>query len=855
MFITFYSFKGGVGRSMALANTAEIFSRQQLRVLMVDFDLEAPGLERYFEGAGAALEPDQMQERRGIIDLLESYQELRSLAGVQTGSPSTPFSVEPLSNFVVPVYPASPERQSVALIPAGMRGANRVADYARRVRVFDWDNFYARQDGERFFEWFRKEAEQISDVVLVDSRTGLSEMSGVCTYQLADSVAMFVAPNQQNLAGVSIMTEALADRRLIQDVRKGRPLTMLCVPSRVEQSEALLLDDFARRFNRLFEKVSPGGLTFDKDAFTDLKIPYVPYYSYMERVAIREPARASASDLTRAYERIALALAQAAPEIPGSSVFKKLASTRASVVTTAPGADTAAARSSQTRTPPKQTGDEYDVFISYSRQDAGWAMKLSESLSASGLRVFVDSARMVAGGSWEPSLRQQLQASRNLLTVQSNAASTSDWVQRDVTLFHMLAGEDRHRRLIIVNLEGQSPLLAPFQGINTLRDTGAYAAGPDRVDAALWAKVIEAINQSIGGVTSIPLAILAMTGPDTELLQLLGNVRSFGVPLVQLLSDLGLNHADVRILYGPRPGDWHPFGSDQSIERLLTGVIANINATRGDRGGMRFRWAPVDPSGWTDSDSTKREVAHFMSAATSVLVLDPLSLYHPSVFQVLAMLSDCFYNKRSMIVVPSPVPPPPGTRTLMRAVEERGRPFFDPVLCAAGDRSGVCDGRGKREYTPRSGTPDATGRRDRGRAGKGCDPGSTLTRGHLAMRRNLASREHTVRKEGNLDVTAGTASYSSSFNPFCFDTGACGLADACSHSNSRRRTPETDHPWSLRVLDNQRRPDFSQRRHRHKRRGAGRGRPGFGSDRKSGTGIDFERHQTACSLPRLVVLP
>jgi MinD-like ATPase involved in chromosome partitioning or flagellar assembly len=48
MIVTFYSYKGGVGRSMALANVADILCRQGARVLMVDFDLEAPGLEQYF---------------------------------------------------------------------------------------------------------------------------------------------------------------------------------------------------------------------------------------------------------------------------------------------------------------------------------------------------------------------------------------------------------------------------------------------------------------------------------------------------------------------------------------------------------------------------------------------------------------------------------------------------------------------------------------------------------------------------------------------------------------------------------------------------------------------------------------
>jgi hypothetical protein len=46
--VTFYSYKGGVGRSMALANIAILLARRGLSVLAVDWDLEAPGLENYF---------------------------------------------------------------------------------------------------------------------------------------------------------------------------------------------------------------------------------------------------------------------------------------------------------------------------------------------------------------------------------------------------------------------------------------------------------------------------------------------------------------------------------------------------------------------------------------------------------------------------------------------------------------------------------------------------------------------------------------------------------------------------------------------------------------------------------------
>ena len=45
--VTFYSFKGGVGRTLALVNIGIELAQTGKRVLLVDFDLEAPGLDTY----------------------------------------------------------------------------------------------------------------------------------------------------------------------------------------------------------------------------------------------------------------------------------------------------------------------------------------------------------------------------------------------------------------------------------------------------------------------------------------------------------------------------------------------------------------------------------------------------------------------------------------------------------------------------------------------------------------------------------------------------------------------------------------------------------------------------------------
>ncbi len=69
--LTFYSYKGGVGRSMALANIAELLFRQGKKVVIIDWDLEAPGLESYFFEGKEELEAIVSQP--GLIDVLEAY--------------------------------------------------------------------------------------------------------------------------------------------------------------------------------------------------------------------------------------------------------------------------------------------------------------------------------------------------------------------------------------------------------------------------------------------------------------------------------------------------------------------------------------------------------------------------------------------------------------------------------------------------------------------------------------------------------------------------------------------------------------------------------------------------------------
>jgi|SRR6516165_2113924 Mrp family chromosome partitioning ATPase len=68
--ITFYSFKGGTGRSMALANVAWILASAGKRVLTIDWDMEAPGPHRYFR---PFLHDPDVERSEGVIDYVTEY--------------------------------------------------------------------------------------------------------------------------------------------------------------------------------------------------------------------------------------------------------------------------------------------------------------------------------------------------------------------------------------------------------------------------------------------------------------------------------------------------------------------------------------------------------------------------------------------------------------------------------------------------------------------------------------------------------------------------------------------------------------------------------------------------------------
>lgn len=217
---TFYSFKGGVGRTMALVNTAVELARRGRRVLTVDFDLEAPGLDTF-----DILRPPS--DTPGIVDFVGEY--------LATGQAPEVERFASQSSAVDGLW----------IMPSGSQQR-----YASSFGQIDWQDLYEQHSGYLLFEDIKEQWQKIiqPDYVLIDSRTGHTDTCGICTRQLSDAVVLLFFPNEQNLRGLA---KVVRDIRSEAEGQQGRHIDTHFVMSNVPDldDEDDILQGMLERFS------------------------------------------------------------------------------------------------------------------------------------------------------------------------------------------------------------------------------------------------------------------------------------------------------------------------------------------------------------------------------------------------------------------------------------------------------------------------------------------------------------------------------------------------------------------------------------------------------------------------------
>jgi hypothetical protein len=290
-FVTFYSFKGGVGRSMALINTAGILAGRGFRVLVIDMDLEAPGLSYLDPTAPDPSPPEQKPRKRplqlGFVDLLIDAK----LRGQQADLFA--LSIDELANRYTQAYHVPDDLRefkdgSLHIMPAGRFDGS----YAARFDDLNLHVLYEEGLGEPLIRAFKKkfaEAEHY-DYVLVDSRTGFSDEAGICTRDLADHLMILSGLNRQNVQGTC---EFLKSLQLATGGKKSFQIILSPVPN----GEDALVDQREAAAKAAFEEAwgSPLDLT--------LQIPYHPQLALTEEPHIFRRRRGYLFEAYRDIER------------------------------------------------------------------------------------------------------------------------------------------------------------------------------------------------------------------------------------------------------------------------------------------------------------------------------------------------------------------------------------------------------------------------------------------------------------------------------------------------------------------------------------------------------------------------
>ncbi len=385
--VTFYSYKGGVGRSLAVANVAALLYQQGMRVVVCDLDLEAPGLERYLAPAAAR----SLREECGFVELVDDYRDaLRPGQGGRSGVRWREFRGVslPRPSAYLQSLPGFDDR--LRLLTAGARGPENSDAYASRVRSLDWSDFYENWAGDAFVDLVYEDLTAEADVVLIDARTGVTELGGVATYFLADVVGLMTNATDACFDETLRFAEALASPEVRE--RRGRDLEILPIASRIESlAESRDLKRFQMRFRKEFEP-HVSRLVDERSSYLHAaEIPYVPKYSFGEQVVALQAESAQHEGLLSAYSTLAQQI---------SAVVRRVREERAPAV--------------------RASDENRRIFISYRREDSAHVvdrLRVSlDELFGAGV-AFVDIDSMQLGEAWAERIETEVRSAGALLVV------------------------------------------------------------------------------------------------------------------------------------------------------------------------------------------------------------------------------------------------------------------------------------------------------------------------------------------------------------------------------------------------------------------------------------------------------
>lgn len=430
---------------MALANVASLLSerlRPNEKILAIDWDLEAPGLHRFLTpllGQPRETSPLGLDEMVGLIDLLIAIANELPDAEADSEDASVAAVQHALARIDLNRYVGATSVPKVDLLRAGR---NDDGEYGKRISTFDWERLFRRAPTV-----YHAVAEALAKpyrYVLVDSRTGVSDTSGICTAILPEKLVVVFTPNRQSLLGA----EEVLDRAIKYRSRSDdwRPLAVFPLPSRIEASlEKLRLQwrfgdppqniiGYQPFFERLFKSAYNLAQCDLSKYFDDVQIQQTPDFAYGEEIAVRRVS--DRFSIQQSYREFVDRLLSGAPAWGGTvlnapAVSKEEEDKQPQSPSIAPPTSTldAPAQTAQaTQKGPSKTGRR--VFLSYAREDRERVKPVADALTERGFDVWWDKS-IPAGAQYDREVAGALDASDAVIVFWSRTSLASNWVTQE----------------------------------------------------------------------------------------------------------------------------------------------------------------------------------------------------------------------------------------------------------------------------------------------------------------------------------------------------------------------------------------------------------------------------------------
>ncbi|MEK6754367.1 MAG: TIR domain-containing protein [Chloroflexota bacterium] len=458
---TFYSYKGGTGRSMALANVACVLADKWAddeKILMIDWDLEAPGLHSFFDRHLKKTNSFELDKQLGLIDLFIKFKESCAKLSPSDEIPNSFFEDVNINKYILET-----DINNLFLMTAGLFDDL----YPTKVNTFNWEDLF--NQSPRLIPSFANYLAKNFKYVLIDSRTGFTDISSVCTSLMPERLIVVFTPNRQSLTGVLGLVEHVTTYRKKSD--DLRPLVVFPLPSRIENAELELqkdwrygskknkVDGYQPQFESILNQVydfPEGNLT---DYFNDIQIQYVPRYSYGEEIAVLLDRSEDRLSISRSYENFAEAIVS----IDAPWEYKSKSTIIASGNVTDSKIFISGSYSDSTILGNDNTvninylinsGPKLRVFLSHASSDKPIVRDLYQRLALENwIDPWLDEEKLLPGQEWDMEIRKAVESAHAvIICLSSKSVSKEGYIQKELQISLEAALERPEGKVFILPL-------------------------------------------------------------------------------------------------------------------------------------------------------------------------------------------------------------------------------------------------------------------------------------------------------------------------------------------------------------------------------------------------------------------